>query len=68
MKVMNREELIRQGLITKIKENEADIDSIGISEDCDIIVNFLDGTKVVFSLSDICKIAVEVKKHDESIA
>lgn len=68
MKVINREELTKQDLITKVKENEADIDSIGISEDCDIIVNFLDGTKVVFSLSDICNIALELKKQDNSNA
>lgn len=68
MKVINHEELIKQDLITKVKENEANIDSMGISEDYDIIVNFLDGTKVVLSLSDICNIAVELKKQDDSIA
>lgn len=68
MKVINHEELIKQDLITKVKENEANIDSMGISEDYDIIVNFLDGTKVVLSLSDMCNIAVELKKQDDSIA
>lgn len=68
MKVINHKELIKQDLITKVKENEANIDSIGISKDYDIIVNFLDGTKVVLSLSDICNIALELKKQDESIA
>lgn len=68
MKVIKHNELIKQDLITKVKENEAAIDSIGISKNYDIIVNFLDGTKVVLSLSDICNIALELKKQDESIA
>ena len=68
MKVINHKELIKQDLITKVKENEAEIDSIGINKDYDIIVNFLDGTNVVLSLSDICNIALELKKQDNSIA
>lgn len=65
MKLLNKNELILQELVTKIKENEAGIESFGIGLNYESIINFIDGTKVIFDLEDLCKIAVNFKKKEE---
>lgn len=65
MKLLDKNELILQELVTKIKENEAGIESFGIGLNYESIINFIDGTKVVFDLGDLCKIADNFKKKEE---
>lgn len=66
IKVLDKNELILQELVTKIKENEAGIESFGIGLNYESIINFIDGTKVVFDLEDLCKIAADFKEKEES--
>lgn len=66
IKVLNKNELILQEFVTKIKENEAGIESFGIGLNCESIINFIDGTKVIINLEDLCKIAVAFKEKEES--
>lgn len=62
MKLLGKNELIRQEFVTKIKENEAGIESFGIGLNYESIINFVDGTKAVFDLDDLCKIAADFKE------
>ena len=66
IKVLNKNELILQELVTKIKENEVGIESFGIGLNYESIINFIDGTKVIFDLEDLCKIAADFKEKEES--
>lgn len=65
MKFLDKNELILQEFVTKIKENEAGIESFGIGLNYESIINFVDGTKAVFDLEDLCKIAVDFKEKKE---
>ena len=66
MKLLGKNELIRQELITKIKKNEAGIESFGIGLNYESIINFVDGTKAIFDLEDLCKIAADFKGKKEN--
>lgn len=63
MKLLGKDELILQEFVTKIKGNEAGIESFGIGLNFESIINFTDGTKAVFYLEDLCKIAADLKKE-----
>lgn len=65
IKVLNKNELILQELVTKIKENEVGIESFGIGLNYESIINFIDGTKVIFSWEELCEMAVDYKKKEE---
>lgn len=65
MKLLDKNELILQEFVTKIKENEAGIESFGIGLNFESIINFVDGTKAVFDLEDLCKIAADFKENKE---
>lgn len=65
MKLLDKNELIRQEFVTKIKENEEGIESFGTGSNYESVINFVDGTKAVFDLEDLCKIAVDFKKKKE---
>lgn len=63
MKLLGKDELILQEFVTKIKGNEAGIESFGIGLNFESIINFTDGTKAIFDLEDLCKIAADLKKE-----
>lgn len=66
MKLLSKNKLILQELVTKIKENEAGIASFGIGLNYESIINFIDGTKFIFDLEDLCKIAANCKEKEEA--
>ena len=67
MKFLGKNELILQEFVTKIKENEAGIESFGIGLNFESIINFVDGAKAVFDLEDLCKIAADFKEKKEKL-
>ena len=71
MKLLSKNKLIMQVLVGTI-EDEQDKDELdGVDEICvgmnqNPIINFADGTKVIFSWEELCKMAINYKKKEES--
>lgn len=71
MKLLSKNKLIMQVLVGEI-EDEQDKDELdGVDKICvgmsqAPIINFTDGTKVIFSWEELCKMAVNFKKEEES--
>lgn len=71
MKLLSKNKLIMQVLVGKI-EDEQDKDELnGVDKICvgmsqNPIINFKDGTKVIFSWEELCKMAINYKKKEES--
>lgn len=67
MKLLNKNRLVMQMLVGEI-EDEQDkgkldgVDKICIGMGQAPIINFTDGTKVIFSWEELCKMAIEYKK------
>ena len=55
-----------QVLVGKAEENPEGIDEICVGMDQAPIVNFSDGTKVIFSWEELCKMAIDFKKKEEA--
>ena len=70
MKLLNKNNLTMQVLVGEI-EDEQDKDKLdGVDKICvgmnqNPIINFKDGTKVVFSWEELCEMAVNFKKKEE---
>lgn len=70
MKLLSKNKLVMQMLVGKI-EDEQDKDELdGVNEICvgmnqAPIINFKDGTKVVFNWEELCEMAVDFKKKEE---
>ena len=71
MKLLSKNKLVMQLLVGEI-EDEQDKDELdGLDKICvgmnqNPIINFTDGTKVIFSWEELCKMAVNFKKKEES--
>lgn len=71
MKLLNKNKLVVQVLVGKI-EDEQDEDKLdGVDKICvgmsqAPIINFKDGTKVVFSWEELCEMAINFKKKEEA--
>lgn len=71
MKLLSKNKLTMQALVGKI-EDEQDKDELdGVDKICvgmnqNPIINFTDGTKVIFSWEELCKMAVNYKKKEEA--
>lgn len=71
MKLLNKNKLVVQVLVGKI-EDEQDKDKLdGVDKICvgmsqAPIINFKDGTKVVFSWEELCEMAINFKKKEEA--
>lgn len=71
MKLLNKNKLVMQVLVGKI-EDEQDKDKLdGVDKICvgmsqAPIINFKDGTKVVFSWEELCEMAINFKKKEEA--
>lgn len=55
-----------QALVGKAEENPEGIDEICVGMNQVPIINFKDGTKVIFSWKELCEMAVNFKKKEES--
>lgn len=73
MKILSKDKLVMQVLVGEI-EDEQDKDELdGVDKICvgmsqAPIINFTDGTKVIFSWEELCKMAIDFKKKEEEKA
>lgn len=71
MKLLNKNKIIMQALVGEI-EDEQDKDELdGVDKICvgmnqNPIINFKDGTKVIFSWQELCEMAADFKKKEEA--
>ena len=66
MKLLSKNKLIMQVLVAKAEENPEGIDEICVGMNQAPIINFKDGSKVIFSWKELCEMAVNFKKKEES--
>ena len=66
MKLLGKNKLIMQVLVGEVEENPEGVDEICVGMNQNPIINFTDGTKVIFSWEELCKMAVSFKKKEES--
>lgn len=55
-----------QVLVGKVREDSDGIDRICVGMSQNPIINFNDGTRVVFSWEELCEMAVNFKKTEET--
>lgn len=71
MKLLSKNKLTMQVLVGEI-EDEQDKDELdGVDKICvgmnqNPIINFTDGTKVIFSWEELCKMAIDFKKKEDA--
>lgn len=65
MKLLGKNKLIMQVLVGEVEENPEGVDEICVGMNQAPIINFKDGTKVIFSWEELCGVAVSFKKKEE---
>lgn len=55
-----------QVLVEEIEDEQDGVDKICVGMSQAPIINFTDGTKVIFSWEELCKMAVNFKKKEEA--
>lgn len=66
MKLLGKNKLIVQVLVAKVEDELCEVDKVCVGINQTPIINFTDGTKVVFSWIDLCNMAVDFKKEEEA--
>ncbi len=66
MKLLDKNKLIMQVLVGTVKEDPDGVDKICVGMSQNPIINFKDGTRVIFSWEELCEMAVNFKKKEES--
>lgn len=66
MKLLNKTKLVMQAIVGKVEENPEGVDEICVGMNQAPIINFKDGTKVIFSWEELCGMAVSFKKMEDS--
>lgn len=66
MKLLSKNKLVMQMLVGKVEEDPDGVDRICVGMSQNPIINFKDGTKVSFSWEELCEMAVNFKKKEES--
>lgn len=65
MKLLSKNKLIMQVLVAKVEDEFYEIDEICVGMNQAPIINFKDGTKVVFNWEELCEMAVNFKNEEE---
>lgn len=65
MKLLGKNKLIMQVLVGEVEENPEGVDEICVGMNQAPIINFKDGSKVVFCWEELCEMAVNFKKKEE---
>lgn len=65
MKLLSKDKLIVQVLVAKVEDELCEVDKVCVGINQSPIINFTDGTKVVFSWIELCNMAVNYKKKEE---
>ena len=68
MKLLSKNKLTMQVLVGEVKEDPDGVDKICVGMSQAPIINFTDGTKVIFSWEELCKMAIDFKKKEEEKA
>lgn len=68
MKLLNKNKLTMQVLVGKVEEDPDGVDQICVGMDQAPIINFKDGSKVVFCWEELCEMAVNFKKKEDTKA
>lgn len=66
MKLLGKNKLIVQVLFAKVKDELCEVDKVCVGINQSPIINFTDGTKVVFSWIELCNMAVDFKKEEDA--
>ena len=65
MKLLSKNKFIVQVLVAKVEDELCEVDKVCVGINQFPIINFTDGTKVVFSWIELCNMAVDFKKKEE---
>lgn len=68
MKLLNKNKLVMQALVGEVEEDPDGVDKICIGMNQNPIINFTDGTSVIFSWQELCEMAADFKKKEEEKA
>lgn len=68
MKLLSKNKLTMQVLVGEVKEDPDGVDRICVGMSQNPIINFSDGTRVIFSWEELCEMAVNFKKKEEEKA
>lgn len=66
MKLLSKNKLVMQALVGEVEEDPDGVDKICIGMNQNPIINFKDGTIVIFSWEELCEMAVNFKKEEEA--
>lgn len=66
MKLLSKTKLVMQVLVGEVKEDPDGVDRICVGMSQNPIINFKDGTRVIFSWEELCEMAVNFKKKEEA--
>lgn len=66
MKLLSKNKLIMQVLVAKVEDELCEVDEVCVGMSQAPIINFTDGTKVIFSWEELCKMAINYKKKEEA--
>ena len=66
MKLLGKNKLVMQALVGEVEEDPDGVDKICIGMNQNPIINFTDGTSVIFSWEELCEMAVDYKKKEEA--
>ena len=66
MKLLSKNKLIMQVLVGRLEDEFCEIDKICVGINQAPIINFKDGTRVVFNWKELCEMAMNFKKNEET--
>nr|DAQ25378.1 MAG TPA: hypothetical protein [Caudoviricetes sp.] len=66
MKLLSKNKLVMQALVGEVEEDPDGVDKICIGMNQNPIINFKDGTSVIFSWEELCEMAANFKKKEEA--
>lgn len=66
MKLLSKNKLTIQVLVGEVEESSEGVDKVCVGINQAPIINFTDGTKVIFSWEELCEMAGNFKKKEEA--
>ena len=66
MKLLSKNKLVMQALVGEVEEDPDGVDKICIGMNQNPIINFKDGTSVIFSWEELCEMAADFKKREQA--
>ena len=66
MKLLSKYKLVMQAIVGEVEEDPDGVDKICIGMNQNPIINFKDGTSVIFSWEELCEMAANFKKKEDA--